>query len=205
MQNAFCKWRGKLFMLYLPNSTSALIDGQFRGHKKDRNTNHTRMRWQTVSRNLAWQLLTSVSSLPCCLPQWKYVGASFAALALHLENRWFSSPPGFLFCCNKKPISFFILHRNSWLQVCPAVVPLVPLPSRSIRADMQNLTHLQSGQTDCKGVWTTHPPALSVNHSGPGSCPQTWLLQRQWKGWIVLGVLSSHLAAVWFWQNLGIF
>lgn len=25
--------------------------------------------------------------------------------------------PGFLFCCNKKQISVFILHRNSWLQV----------------------------------------------------------------------------------------
>lgn len=194
-------------MLYLPNSTSALIDGEFRGHQEGQEHKpHQNEVANRVSRNLAWQLLTSVSSLPCCLHQWKDVGASFAALALHLENRWFSSPPRFFILLQWK--ANFILYSAqkflaAGLSCCGAFGPSPKQVHQGRHAEPHTPPSLVSQAVKEFGQSTL--PALSVNRSGPGRCPQTWLLQRQWKGWIVMGVLSFHLAAAWFWQNLGIF
>lgn len=86
--------------------------------------------------------------------------------------------------------------------VCPAVVPLVTLAGESSRAGLWNLTHLPVWSARWQRSLDNSPSCLSVNHSGPGRCPQTWL--RQWKGQIAMGEFFFHLAAVLFWQNLGI-
>lgn len=167
MQNTFCKWRGKLFLLYLPNSTSTLINDQFRRHKEGQEYKQYQNEVANgVSRNLAWQLLTAVSSLTLLFPsEWKDVGASFAALALHLENRWFSSPARCFYSAAIKS-KFCSLPCTEipgcrFTAVCPAVVPLVTLPSNSSRADLQNLTHLP--------VWSDR---LQRSLDNSPSCPQ---------------------------------
>lgn len=103
----------------MPNSTSALTDGQFREHQEGQeykpNQNEVA---HGVCRNWAWQLLTSVSSLTCCVLQSR--GVLEPHLQLWHHNQKTDGPPpqpGSLLCCSKKQISSFILYRNSWLQV----------------------------------------------------------------------------------------
>lgn len=70
--------------------------------------------------------------------------------------------PGFLFCCNKSkfhPLSCTEIPGCRLMAVCPAVVLLVTLPSKSNRAELQNLTLLP--------VWSAR---LNLNNSP--SCPQ---------------------------------
>lgn len=84
--------------------------------KKGRNTNQTRMRWQMESPGI-WHE-TSLSSLTQLSLQSKRILEPHLQLWHYTWKTDCSPPhPGFLLCCNKKQISSFILHRNSWLQV----------------------------------------------------------------------------------------